>query len=242
MSNTSFNDRLLDRLVDGELTPDERREAILAIEGAPDGWRRCALAFLEAQSWRSAMQSFEFAPAPLQQSPPASSTLPGEPQATSPGAVESFWGYVAALAAGLLIAVAFGRGLPRGGTSPTHPGEHDAEGALAQTVRPEAEEPQHPDDMRSSGDALTLLVRGQSGDVQRLELPLLSAEELEPALDAVPNWAQAEPLRQRFKEHGLSLQARRRYAPLFIEQGGDVVPMVVPVDDAYVTPVKHELY
>src|SRR5438876_11522290 len=47
--------RLLDRLVDGELPERERRELLLRIEKEPDGWRRCALAFLEAQIWRQAL-------------------------------------------------------------------------------------------------------------------------------------------------------------------------------------------
>lgn len=44
------NSELLDRLVDGELTPQERRELLRRLEGEPQGWRRCALAFLEAQA------------------------------------------------------------------------------------------------------------------------------------------------------------------------------------------------
>ena len=48
-------DRLLDRLVDGELGEVERRELLLRLENEPGGWRRCALAFLEAQTWREAI-------------------------------------------------------------------------------------------------------------------------------------------------------------------------------------------
>ena len=45
----------IDRLVDGEL-PDWERSALLRrLETEPDGWRHCALAFLEAQSWREAL-------------------------------------------------------------------------------------------------------------------------------------------------------------------------------------------
>lgn len=39
----------LDRLVDGELRGAERAAVLALLEGSPDGWRRCALAFLEAQ-------------------------------------------------------------------------------------------------------------------------------------------------------------------------------------------------
>jgi hypothetical protein len=43
-----------DRLVDGELSASERRALVARIEASPDGWKRCALAFLEAQAWREA--------------------------------------------------------------------------------------------------------------------------------------------------------------------------------------------
>ncbi|MEZ6069045.1 MAG: hypothetical protein R3C10_01985 [Pirellulales bacterium] len=42
----------LDRLVDGELSEQEREETLRRLDVQPDGWRRCALAFLEAQVWR----------------------------------------------------------------------------------------------------------------------------------------------------------------------------------------------
>jgi hypothetical protein len=46
------DDRLIDRLVDGELPEDARRALLARLDAVPDGWRRCALAFLEAQVWR----------------------------------------------------------------------------------------------------------------------------------------------------------------------------------------------
>src|SRR5262245_7197050 len=44
------DDVLFDRLVDGELSADERRHFLTSLDDRPDGWRRCAIAFLEAQS------------------------------------------------------------------------------------------------------------------------------------------------------------------------------------------------
>ena len=44
----------LDRLVDGELNAEQRRALLRALDEAADGWKRCALAFLEAQVWRRA--------------------------------------------------------------------------------------------------------------------------------------------------------------------------------------------
>jgi anti-sigma factor RsiW len=48
-------DRLIDRLVDGELTDRDRHALLVRLETEPEGWRRCALAFLEAQSWRESL-------------------------------------------------------------------------------------------------------------------------------------------------------------------------------------------
>jgi hypothetical protein len=55
MPPQKVDDRLLDRLVDGELTPAERAAALSALGSDAEGWRRCALAFLEAQAWRGAL-------------------------------------------------------------------------------------------------------------------------------------------------------------------------------------------
>ena len=44
----------LDRLIDGVLSEDDRRMLLLNLDASPGGWRRCALAFLEAQAWREA--------------------------------------------------------------------------------------------------------------------------------------------------------------------------------------------
>src|SRR5262249_42904345 len=51
------------RLVDGELANDERSELLRRLESEPDGWRRCALAFLEAQAWRDSLAEVTTSPA-----------------------------------------------------------------------------------------------------------------------------------------------------------------------------------
>ena len=54
--NESPLDRL-DRLVAGELDESSRREALAWCEREPEGWKRCALAFLEAQVWEQAFST-----------------------------------------------------------------------------------------------------------------------------------------------------------------------------------------
>jgi hypothetical protein len=50
---------LIDRMVDGGLTPAQLRRAVDELDRAPDGWRRCALAFLEAECWRESFRNLE---------------------------------------------------------------------------------------------------------------------------------------------------------------------------------------
>jgi hypothetical protein len=53
MNDKLHNDDILfDRLVDGELSGAERRALLESLDARPQAWRRCALAFLEAQTWR----------------------------------------------------------------------------------------------------------------------------------------------------------------------------------------------
>src|SRR3954469_25178538 len=45
------DDARFDRLVDGALSPAQYKAFVAALDDEPGGWRRCALAFLEAQAW-----------------------------------------------------------------------------------------------------------------------------------------------------------------------------------------------
>ncbi len=52
----TLDERLFDRLADGELDEAARRALLSRLDGVPGGWRLCALAFLESQAWRSEMR------------------------------------------------------------------------------------------------------------------------------------------------------------------------------------------
>ena len=54
-----INNQFIDRIVDGALTPVELRAAIGRLDHEPDGWKRCAVAFLEAHSWRDSFRTLE---------------------------------------------------------------------------------------------------------------------------------------------------------------------------------------
>jgi hypothetical protein len=53
-----FDPQVLDRLIDGELADGERRVLLESLERQPDGWRQCALAFLEAQTWGQTLTDY----------------------------------------------------------------------------------------------------------------------------------------------------------------------------------------
>ena len=46
------DDPRFDLLVDDELSEADRRELLSGLDETPGGWRACALAFLQAQSWK----------------------------------------------------------------------------------------------------------------------------------------------------------------------------------------------
>jgi hypothetical protein len=50
-------DAFFDQIVDGGLTPAQLREAFDRLDREPDGWKRCAMAFLEAQCWRESFRA-----------------------------------------------------------------------------------------------------------------------------------------------------------------------------------------
>jgi hypothetical protein len=50
---------VIDRMVDGGLTPAQLRKAVRELDSTPGGWRRCALSFLEAQAWGEAFRNLD---------------------------------------------------------------------------------------------------------------------------------------------------------------------------------------
>jgi hypothetical protein len=56
---TPLDDDFIDWIVDGSLTPAQLRVAVDRLDRHPDGWKRCALAFLEAQCWGEAFRALD---------------------------------------------------------------------------------------------------------------------------------------------------------------------------------------
>ena len=224
--NQSHNDQLLDRLVDDELSASEREQLLNSFEQTSDGWRRCALAFLEHQAWRHQLKQFV-------QPSKEEAVRVSDSTAQSPGSSRAGW---LALAAGLLLAFSLGW--------LSHPVSREA-GLAKESSEPERSVVQQPLVMEPAPglddhDVVTLLVRDDQGEAQRVRVPLVELTDREANADSLVNSLPAS-FRRRLHRNGMDLRGRRRYAPFYIEQNEQVVPMAVPVDDAYIVPVSRPL-
>lgn len=237
---TNFDDNLphlvlaLDRLADGELTLTERQELLSSLdrmsssEARADGWRRCALALLEAQTLRREFKAFLAHEAPGAAAPTIVHTpLSARSQRDkSPGVrwlQNSF-----ALAASALVAFSVGWNMNDG----------DIPTPIEQLAVNDPAVNQGPQDSR---DAVTLVVNDTQGKQQRVRLPLVDAGEVG------KQWAHLSPdvpvnVKTGLRDYGFDVQSKQRFAPLFFEHGKQLVPMAVPVNDTYVVPVNRPVY
>lgn len=224
---------LLDRLVDGELAEAERRKLLLSLDHQPSGWRQCALAFLESQSWRSLMgaalqpEPAEEIKSPPVKAEPAAIVAGHEPViAATAGARRAGgrkWLWVAELAASFLVAFSLGLWI-RGGvwtstTSPTPnfaaiPEIHNgpARNAEAQTVR--------------------LIAQGATGNVQQIQIPILDPSRLQ-SWQSQPEAVVPDAVRRAVEHSGYQIRQERKYFPMQLPNGSRIL---VPVDQIEVVP------
>ena len=117
-ANFSAEDELLvERLVDGEATEEEREKIVCRLDETVDGWRYCALAFLEAQSFREALKDYSDV---SEGALPLSKSNPKFRRARS-ASVRSWLDRSLSAAAGFLVAAVAIGGFMRFNQSPTSP-------------------------------------------------------------------------------------------------------------------------
>lgn len=236
-STRSDDEALLDLLVDGELPDDARRELLLAFERDPAGWRRCALAFLEAQQWQS-----EFGAMTRRPEGATGSSLPVQTAKTSPRN-DVAWsrfkpGSLFALAAGVLIVFGLGLAASRW----TRQGVGSGDGAMPMV----AHAPRHvgqshmgpgqlmPAAATSPWQAVTLSEPGPGGKASEVAVPVLDGT----LADA--DWWQAAPsalpdeLRRMIESRGHHVVQQRELLPVQLDDGRQAL---VPVDQVEIQPV-----
>jgi hypothetical protein len=227
--NTS-DEAQFDRLADGELSADERRTLLASLDDRPDGWRQCALAFLEAQAWRR-----QFGAVLRERETMRDSVTTGA-AASKNKSYQMNW---LALAASLLIAFTLGLAF-RGSLPFLHLAAPNPFNQVATVVEPPsaAESNELLNDL-SPDDVLTLWVRDDGGRIQPLRVPLVDAVALDRQLGVEFQPGLPADVRQQINDEGYAVESRRRYAPFWLETGR---PMLVPVEDTRIVPVNTAVY
>lgn len=250
------DDRRFDLLVDGELSEAERRELLTALDNEPVGWRRCALAFLEAQCWKKELGSlvgrsqshadFSHAQSSLASSSPSvarparRSWLSGRPGTLLAMAAS----FLAALFLGSYVQRAWygssgGSGLPVQaivqGPSNLAPGRAlgDSQGlTLAATGQPGAQS--------APWETVTLTMPGGSqGGPQSIQLPAVARDNIDDAwLRSLPAAMPADVL-QALKRTGHQVRQQCELLPLEMNDGRR---LVVPVDQVELHYVGNPTY
>ena len=227
MEHAQFNDDVqLDRLVDGELTDAERRRLLESFDQQPEGWRRCALAFLQAQSWREGLGQL------LNSSPSASEERSAPVPLSGSGRTAWQMSGVRWLALAASLLVAFGLGSMQNFRMAPLGGPVAINNDIAVAPRPAA--PQTRQGKKTS-DELTLYVRDNTGHMQPVHVPLVDAGTLDDQLGVKFQPGMPDAVRDQFKNHGYSVESKQQYAPLWLENGR---PMIVPVEDTKIVPVS----
>lgn len=222
------DDIQFDRLVDDELSDTERRQLLTSLDDRPDGWRKCALAFLEAQAWRREMGRLTEEPAA-----PAPATPVGRVDSpiASRRAVQ-FLTLAASVFVAFTLGLAFGD-LPHPHHAATPSPSNNQLASTPSTpdipVRPAAQ----------PTDALTLWARDASGQVRPLRVPLVDAAALDRRLGLEFQSGLPPEVLQQLKARGYQVESKRRYAPFLLDNGR---PLVVPVEDTKIVPVSSRVY
>ena len=144
-------DDFFDQIVDGGLTPAQLREALDRLDREPDGWKRCALAFLEAQCWRESFRSMADA------SPAASPGIVSAAGAplSAPIRPASRWRRVARAAGIVAISFALGWGIHPGRVPLPEPGPHSPLATGNPTLAPDlARATDRPDSTDASAETM----------------------------------------------------------------------------------------
>ncbi|MCD4726544.1 MAG: hypothetical protein K8R46_02710 [Pirellulales bacterium] len=220
IDNTPADDARFDRLVDGQLSEQQRYDLLSGLDDEPGGWRRCATAFLESQCWKQALGAI------------ARESLPPVEPATATRPPRSAWsgrlGTVLAMAASFMLAMWLGWWA-----------QHDRVGQLARNVGPQQPlSGQNPawspgsDAPRSPWRTVAVSAPARDGESSpSFNLPAVERDNIdEQWLRSVPPAIPAEVL-QALNRTGHEIKQRRELISTPLKDGRR---LVVPVDQVEV--------
>lgn len=240
-------DKLVDKLVDGELADADRRALLARLDATPGAWRACALAFVEDQVLGEQLGALGAeasprlqpqAPQPQPQAPKPQAVAASRAADRSPRPTARWY----ALAASVLVAFGLGGFVSQTWRSETPSGDAivaAAPGGDALTAVPDpAPQPVVAENALAKGDddgeSVTFWVQ-DNGARRSFSAPLVDAEQLDRDLGLSFPSRVTPGMRRRLEGRGYQVSSRRRYAPLYMEGGQ---PLVVPVEDVQIIPVR----
>jgi hypothetical protein len=211
--------RVLDRLVDGELSGDERRALLASLDDEPGAWRRCALAFVEAQSW--GWQLSRLAAEPLVCKTSADVLVATQKRR------RRLWELSLAVAAGLLVA--FGLGT-RFAPSQKIASEQAPPVTTSTNLAAETEPEPAPQVAEESPkwETLTLAATDGVDPADQFQLRVLDSNESEEGWSLDEQSELPASLQSLLEASGLQVERQRRLLPINLSDGRR---MVVPVEE-----------
>jgi hypothetical protein len=239
-------DDRFDRLADGELSESQRAELLASLDQEPDGWRRCAMAFLEAQCWKKELGG-------LRQSVPAGiqATITVPLSAKRKSSPFGLMGTIMSMAACFLLALGAGIAWRHSNNRPGDffgpagsdqiagktPGQSatiplDSEAAVAQAANP-------PVNSAAPWQWVKLTPAGSTDAAESIQLPALQRESID------QQWLQSlaspvpEEVVQALKRKGYEVQTMRQLMPMPLKDGRR---LVVPVDQVELKYVGNPTY
>ncbi len=257
-------EHLLDLLVDGELDETNRRELLMWCQRDPEGWRQCALAFLEAQSWSrqlrdvgaGASMATQTAPTSAKphaagsQTPSAQAAIPASRDPlVQPSLMRSWKPFIGPLAMAASFLAAFGLGLlaRSGWQAAGGAGRQESFSAanleLAQqepgAVVEQEQRPGYALPGRENLGQVRLVVDGPGGAEQEIQLPVVERGAMDADFLQNPPAAVPAEIQQMFERMGHQVRQRREMLPLRLKDGRR---LIVPVDQVEVRPVGNRAY
>lgn len=225
---------LLDLLVDGELADDDRRELLAWCEREPDGWRRCALAFLEAQNWSQVLGNLTEpvrGPVAIEEQP--TSAIAVQPLVLRSSVLQARqWRTMLAMAASVALAFTLGVWVRDAGKVERIAPEDPAAMHFVENNSPTRLSPGRPEQGPPQAE---VAVGGPSRAADERQLPVTAGD----------GWLLVEPsampaeVQRALERMGHRVEQRRQLVPYRLEDGRRVV---VPVDQVEVQPVGNRSY
>jgi hypothetical protein len=252
---SDLDDRCFDLLVDGELSEPQRRDLLSSLDREPSLWRRCALAFLEAQSWKQVLgdddgrdQSTGGLPVPADQGqvqPSSATTSDRKPW------FHTHLNTLLAMAASFLLALFVGMKVEQfrfdGAAIPgdlTIAAKTESSSAPTAQTTPKAfiaQRKPSADAVPGPWQTVTLsLPDGSEGGSRSVDLPAYEQTNLdEDWLRSVASPALPPELIQALQLRGYQLRQQQAIVPFEMNDGRR---LVVPVDQVEITYVGNPTY